>query len=285
MQNVCFINKPKNMTSFDVCYKMRKVLNTKVIGHTGTLDPNAQGVMVILFDKTCKANSFLVSDSKEYIAEVEFGYLTDTLDIDGKIIERNDNFEVPSESKMIEVMNGFIGKSFQRPPMTSAIKINGKKLYEYQRANQEVEIPLREIEVFEIELLSLDEKGMKFRTKVSSGTYIRSLFLDIIKQFNLIGTLVELTRTKIDNISIDDCDDLNDLLNGKEVCMHPLIDLIKERFEIIECDEKLAKDIKNGKAIKLENHNEKIALISNDEVLAIYGLNEDGFYHSIRGLF
>ena len=284
MQNVCFINKPKGLTSFDVCYKMRKCLKTKAVGHTGTLDPNATGVMIILYDKTCKANPFLVADKKEYIAKVVFGYETDTLDIDGKKINECLDYKAPSKDKVIEAMNGFLGKSMQKPPMTSAIKINGKKLYEYQRANQEIEIPLREIEVFAIELLELDEYSLTFKTMVSSGTYIRSLCKDILAELNLIGTLEELTRTKINDIDLKDCDDLETAMNG-QISEHKLIDLIAKRYKLVEADDVMAKKVKNGHKLRFRFDDSPIAIVQNDEVLAMYGLEDDGFYHSIRGLF
>lgn len=283
MQNVCFIDKPKGITSFDLCYKMRKVLNTKTIGHTGTLDPNATGVMIILFDKTCKANSFLTTAYKEYVATVDFGYTTDTLDIDGKIISFQDTYNVPSKEEMIALLNSFKGKSLQRPPLTSAIKVKGKKLYEYQRAGQEVEIPLREIEVSEIELLNLNDKKMTFRVKVSSGTYIRTLARDILAKFNIEATLSDLRRTMVDEVKVEDCDSLEDAENGN-IHFHPLIDLIKYRYPIIECDEKVEKDVKNGKALKLDAPKSPIALVKDDEVLAIYEY-KDGLYYSKRGLF
>lgn len=280
MKNVLFINKPKGITSFDVCYKLRKVLNTKAIGHTGTLDPNATGVMIVLFDKACKANQFLVSDSKEYIAEVEFGYMTDTLDVDGNVIERQE-LPVITEEAVLKVFKKYLGRSMQLPPMTSAIKVNGKKLLEYQREGKEVEIPLREIEIFSLELLKLDQKGMTFKTCVSSGTYIRALMRDILNDLNTIGTLVELTRTKVDEISIEECDDLEDVLNG-HFTLHDTSSLLCQRFPSIEV--KNVEDVKNGKALILNIEDERVAITHLGKVIAIYGkCNQQ--YRCIRGLF
>ena len=132
MKNVLYVDKPSGMTSFDVCYRLRKVLKTKKIGHTGTLDPLASGVMIILFDKATKANQFLVSDNKEYIAKVKLGVETDTLDIDGKIIKEAP-YSLPEKDKLIEVLNSFVGSSRQIVPLTSAVSVNGKRLYQYQR--------------------------------------------------------------------------------------------------------------------------------------------------------
>ena len=153
---ILYIDKPKGLTSFDICFKLRKVLGTKKIGHTGTLDPNATGLMIVLSDKDSKANQFLVSDNKEYIATCLLGIETDTLDIDGNIIKEKEE-TMPSSKEIEEVLNSFLGESYQIPPMTSAIKKNGKKLYEYQREGVEVEIEPRKINVEEIELLSVND--------------------------------------------------------------------------------------------------------------------------------
>lgn len=284
MQKVCFIDKPRGMTSFDVCYKMRKVLNTRAVGHTGTLDPNATGVMIILFDKTCKANPFIVSASKEYVATVEIGYETDTLDIDGNVISKMDRYQMPERKEIENVLRSFLGKSTQKPPMTSAIKIKGKKLYDYQRQNIEVEIPEREIEVFDIELLNVNQNMITFKANVSSGTYIRSLMRDILTKMGLIGTLSKLRRTRVDNIGIESCDSLEDALNGN-IHFHDLKELLTHRYPIYECDERMTNDIKNGKTIKLNEKNEFVCMVKGDEVLAIYEYQNDGLYHSKRGLF
>ena len=165
MKNVLYVNKPSGMTSFDVCYRLRKVLGTKKIGHTGTLDPLASGVMIVLFDKATKANQFLVSDNKEYIAKIKFGIETDTLDIDGNVIKESP-YSLPNKEKIIEVLKSFIGPGKQVVPMTSAISVNGKRLYQYQREGKEVELPVRDINVYEIELLEMFDDGFSFRSKV-----------------------------------------------------------------------------------------------------------------------
>ena len=155
---ILYIDKPKGLTSFDICFKLRKVLGTKKIGHTGTLDPNATGLMIILSDKDSKANQFLVSDNKEYIATCLLGIETDTLDIDGKVVNTKEEF-MPDKEEIKNVLSSFLGESYQIPPMTSAIKKNGKKLYEYQREGIEVEIEPRKINIEEIELLDINDSN------------------------------------------------------------------------------------------------------------------------------
>ena len=280
MKNVLFIDKPKGMTSFDVCYKLRKVLGTKKIGHTGTLDPNATGVMIVLFDKATKANQFLVSSEKEYIACVKLGVMTDTLDIDGNVIEER-VCKMPDALALKKALNNYLGISKQTPPLTSAIKVAGKKLYEYQRENLEVKIPEREIEVKEIELLSVYEDEFVFRCKVSSGTYIRSLVRDILNDLGLIGTLKDLMRTKIDNVDISKCDKFEDVLNDNYHA-YSLYEVMKDSYYLYEVSNK--QDVLNGKPLKLPLKEEEILCVSNKEVLAIYR-KEKGIYRCVRGLW
>ena len=280
MGNVLFVDKPKGITSFDVCYRLRKVLGTKKIGHTGTLDPNATGVMVILFDKATKANQFLVSDNKEYECKVLFGLDTDTLDIDGNVL-RKEEYRLYDRKEIENVLDSFLGTSRQKVPMTSAVSVDGKRLYEYQRENIEIDVPERDIEVFEIELLKMYEDGFSFRTKVSSGTYIRSLARDICLKLGTIGTVQELRRTKIDNIDISMCNTLDDIEKGN-YSTHDLYDLLKDKYEVIDYD--LLEDIYNGKRIRLNCDSNRVLIARDNEAIAIYEKDND-VYKSVRGLW
>ena len=280
MGNILFIDKPKGITSFDVCYRLRRVLGTKKIGHTGTLDPNATGVMIVLFDKATKANQFLVSDNKEYICEVKFGIETDTLDIDGNIINRQD-FVMPDNKTISDVLLSFKGESKQVVPITSAVSVNGKRLYQYQRENIEVELPERIINIEEIELLNILDDGFSFRCKVSSGTYIRSLVKDICNKLGVIGTVNELRRTKIDNVNVEECDSLEDIEKGNYKT-HDLYSLLSRRYKVIEYEN--IEDIYNGKRIKLDLNEERVLISKDNEAIAIYEKDGDT-YKSIRGLW
>lgn len=277
---ILYIDKPKGLTSFDICFKLRKVLGTKKIGHTGTLDPNATGLMIILSDKDSKANQFLVSDNKEYIATCLLGIETDTLDIDGKVINTKEE-TMPDKEEIKNVLSSFLGESYQIPPMTSAIKKNGKKLYEYQREGIEVEIEPRKINIEEIELLDINDKTFSFRCKVSSGTYIRSLLKDILTKLNVIGTLSELRRTKINDIDVSKADKLEDVLEGRYTCQN-LYDLLIKRYkEYVVSD---PKDILNGKRLYLKSNENELLITYNKQCLAIY-VKEKNYYVSKRGLF
>lgn len=282
-QNVCFINKPKGLTSFDICFKLRPVLKTKAVGHTGTLDPNATGVMIILFDKTCKANNFLVGENKEYIAKVAYGFKTDTGDIDGNIIAAS-HYNTPTKEELDAALKKFLGISKQRPPLTSAIKIKGKKLYEYQRQNIDVEVPLRTIEVSKIELLAYDDKSFTFKAEVSSGTYIRSLAQDILANLGILGTLEELKRTKLGAVDISMCDDFSEALKG-HIHFYPLKDLLKKRYFAVELNDEEKRRVLNGQSLKLPRMEKELLLTYQDQAMAIYERREDGMYYTVRGLF
>ena len=278
--NVLYINKPQGISSFDICYKLRKVLNTKKIGHTGTLDPNATGVMVILYNEATKAAQFLVSDKKTYKARVLLGTKTDTLDIDGNVVETRP-YAVPEKEKIEEVLNSYRGKSKQVVPITSAKKINGKKLYQYQLKGQEVELPVIDIEVFDISLNEIYEDGFEFSCEVTAGTYVRALARDILEKLDEIGTLSKLCRTSIDDINLDECDELDDVLNGKYTA-HNLLDVLSKRYKTYEVDN--VEDIKNGKRIKIDSDEQYLLLTNNNELLAMY--QKDGNeYKSARGLW
>ena len=213
MQNgVLIINKEKGMTSRDVVNVLTKIFNTKKIGHTGTLDPIDEGVLVICLGKCTKLCELLTSKYKEYIATIKLGIATDTLDITGNILKEA-KYEV-TEKQIKEVLNSFLGKSIQEVPIYSAVKVKGKKLYEYARAKEEVTLPKREIEIKSIELLSFKDNEITFKTTVSKGTYIRSLINDICLKLNTVGTMSSLIRTKQGEFTIEDSYTLDDIKNN-----------------------------------------------------------------------
>jgi tRNA pseudouridine55 synthase len=213
MDAILLVNKDKDMTSRDVVNKLIKVFNTKRIGHTGTLDPIATGVLVVCIGKYTKLCDLLTSTYKEYIATIKLGIKTDTSDITGTIVEEKD-YQVDKD-KINEVLKTFLGKSTQQVPIYSAVKINGKKLYEYARNNEEVELPKKEVTIKEIELLEFDNEKFRFRCLVSKGTYIRSLINDICNDLNIIGTMSDLRRTKQGKFNIEDAYTIDEVRNNK----------------------------------------------------------------------
>lgn len=181
MDGIILINKPKEWTSHDIVNKVKKILNEKV-GHTGTLDPMATGVLPLLVGKGTLCSKYLINHNKTYKVKLELGKKTDTADTEGKIVEEKEVTNKMLEKTVIkEVLNKFLGKQEQIPPIYSAIKVNGKKLYEYARKGQTVKIKSRQIEIYSIELLSIDKKlkQIEFEVSCSKGTYIRSLCEDI----------------------------------------------------------------------------------------------------------
>ena len=267
------------MTSFDVVAIVRKILNIKKIGHTGTLDPNAEGLMVILIDKATKALPFLHLNRKEYVASLKLGIKTNTGDIWGDVIEEA---EIPSlnNDTIINVLNSFIGKSMQTPPKVSAISVKGQRLYEYARNNEEVIIPEREIEIFEIECLRIDSE-IHFRVQCSSGTYIRSLCEDIASKLGTVGTMSKLTRTKIEMFSIENAYTIEQIRNHEFQFESVDQALVYPKYEVENID-----DVKNGKKIRIDSDEEMILLTHKNEVLAIYEKDEEQHtYRCLRGLW
>ena len=210
MDGVIIINKPKGYTSHDVVNIVRKQLNMKKVGHTGTLDPNATGVLPILVGQATKISKYLIEHKKTYIATIELGEKRDTGDSEGNIIESDSNIKEFDISIIKQVLQSFLGKQKQIPPMYSAIKVNGKKLYEYARSGQEVEVEPREIEIYRIELIEYINNRIEFEVECSKGTYIRTLCENIAEKLGTIGYMKELQRTSVDKFKIKESINLED---------------------------------------------------------------------------
>ncbi len=205
MDGILIIKKEKGYTSHDVVAKVKRIAKTKV-GHTGTLDPMATGVLPLLLGEGTKLSKYLIEHDKIYEATVQLGQKTDTADTEGQIIEEKEvNVSLLTKQNIEAVLKQLEGKQTQTPPIYSAIKVKGKKLYEYARSNQEVDIPKREIEIYEINLLkcSIEEKTITFKVHCSKGTYIRSLCETIAQKLETVGYMKELNRIKVGNFSIE----------------------------------------------------------------------------------
>ena len=219
MNGVILINKEKGISSFGVVAKIRKILNIKKVGHTGTLDPEATGLLPILVGNGTKISKYLIEHDKTYIAKLKFGIKTDTADSEGEVIKK-DNFKLDKkdENFYIEIFNSFIGKMSQFPPKYSAIKVNGKKLYEYARENKDVEIKAREVEIYSIKIVHInyDENEIDFEVSCSKGTYIRTLCEDIAEKLETCGYMKELKRTRVNNFKIENSISLEELEQNKD---------------------------------------------------------------------
>ena len=263
---VLYINKQKGITSFDVVNEISHLFGIKRVGHTGTLDPLAEGVLIIAIGKATKIVELLTAEDKEYIAGVKLGFKTDTYDIEGKVLARK---EVPCNINVEEVLKSFQKTYLQEVPIYSAVKVNGKKLYDYARENKEVKLPKKEVTIKEIELLEQKENSFIFKSLVTKGCYIRSLINDIGKSLNTYATMTSLIRTKQGEVKLEDTNTFEDIKNNnyriykiEEVLSYP---------EVIVSEE-LAFKISNGVEIedKWQIKDKVIFKDKKNNLLAIY---------------
>ena len=258
MDGLIIVDKEKGKTSFDVVRNIRKEYNTKKVGHIGTLDPMATGVLVVLVGNATKLSDYLMEHDKEYIAEVFLGEKKDTGDTEGKTVEIKEVPEDLSKEKIEDALKSFLGKSKQIPPMYSAIKVNGKKLYSLARQGIEIERKPRDIEIKEIELLEIcmqNEKisKIKFRVSCSKGTYVRVLCEDIAVKLKTVGYMKSLRRTRLGKYKLKDA--------GKFI---KLEDILEDKVEI-EDEKKLL----NGVKIEVSRPNGLVNIYKNGKFLGI----------------
>lgn len=251
MDGIVVINKEKGCTSHDVVYKVKKLFGVKV-GHAGTLDPNATGVLPVLIGKGTELSQFLINHDKKYIATIQLGKKTDTADVEGNIIEEKDvEIDELNADKIKGVLKSMIGKQKQVPPMYSAIKVNGKKLYEYARSGKTVDIPEREIEIYDLKLLDIDvmSKLIIFEIYCSKGTYVRTVCEKIAEAIGTVGYMKELQRTMVGNFKIENAitvaeleDNMknNDYINKKIISIEKFFEcndsVVLEAIPINCCD-------------------------------------------------
>ena len=265
LNGVIIVDKEKNMTSRDVINELVKIFNTKKIGHTGTLDPLATGVLVCTIGKYTKLNEIITSTYKEYIATMKLGIETDTYDIEGKVLKEQEVKVNDDEIK--RAILSFKGKYMQEVPIYSSVKVKGKKLYEYARSNIDVELPKREVDIKEIEILSIDKDIVVFKTTVSKGTYIRSLINDIGRHLKCGAIMTDLRRTKQGLFDIKDSYLLKDIKDNN----YKLVDINKYlNIYEVQVDDKLFNKIKDGNIIDNIYNKDEILFTKNNEVIAIY---------------
>ena len=266
--NVC---KEKNMTSRDVVNIISKHLHTKKVGHTGTLDPLATGVLIVCTNHDTKLVDILTSKNKEYIATMRLGIQTDTGDITGNIIKRA-TYKV-TKDQIIKVLNNFLGSSTQTVPIYSAVKINGKKLYAYARNGEEVTLPTREINISSIELLDYHDDLIKFKVTVSKGTYIRSLIEDIGKTLQTVATMEDLVRTKQGNYKIEDSYTLEDIKNDN---YKPIpLNIVLKDYHTYNLNATEYFKVKNGSKMLLNIDDKIVTLLYNNKPIALYRKEND----------
>ena len=263
MNGILLVNKEKEYTSHDVVAVVKKITGEKV-GHTGTLDPNATGVLPLLIGKATQISKYLINHDKKYIATLKLGIKTDTADGEGNVIEEQDiNLINISKEKIEKILKKIIGKQEQIPPMYSAIKVNGKKLYDYARNGQTVEIKPRNIEIYSTKLIDYNQNEIEFEIECSKGTYIRTVCEKIAEELNTIGYMKELKRVQVGEFNIKNSYTIEEIINNKGQLENRLI-LIEEIFnnkKSIELNNKQLQQFLNGV---------KIIINKNDDVYKIY---------------
>ena len=245
--NFYLINKPKSWTSQDLCTKFKKLYNFNKVGHSGTLDPNATGLMLIATNKYTKLFDYITNKDKTYIVKALFGYDSETLDIDSdyKKIHNIDLNKIKDE--FTNAVNNKKGESLQIPPKYSAVKVKGKRLYKYAREGKEIEIPKRKINIKEIEIIKVDKEIAEIKVKVSEGTYIRSVISDIAKSLNTVAIVSDLERISIGNLDIghncfvSNIEELNNKFIPNSISSDEIIDL-----PVIKVKKRDLENIKNG---------------------------------------
>lgn len=257
MDGIVCINKPKGITSFDVVRKLKKLLKEKRIGHTGTLDPLATGVMIICIGKATRMVQDLESKDKEYLANYDLGYKTDTYDTEGKIVASQE-FDTISDDNLERVLSKFRGKIKQVPPMYSALKVDGKRLYDLAREGITIERKERDVEISSLISEEFDGRKGKLLCSVSKGTYIRSLIYDIGESLETYATMTDLLRTRVGVTTLNECftldqieemiaaSDFSFLTSVEEYFNYPIVTLLT--------DEHL-KYYKNGNDFYFKTHN------------------------------
>lgn len=250
MDGIIIVNKPKACTSHDVVYKIRKITGEKV-GHAGTLDPLATGVLPILVGKGTQCSKYLINHDKTYVVTLQLGKKTDTGDEEGNVIqEEKVDISWKDKQALEKVFQSFVGKQKQIPPIYSAIKVKGKKLYEYARKGEQVEIPVRQIEIYQIKIIQIEElkKQIIFQVSCSKGTYIRSLCEDIAKKLGTVGYMQELQRIQVGDFKIEQAITLEQL--EKDDIEYLSVEKLFENKEIVSLDKRKLHLFLNG--VKLE---------------------------------
>lgn len=282
MDGILIVNKPKNCTSHDIVYKIKKITSEKV-GHTGTLDPMATGILPLLIGKGTQCSKYLINHDKIYQAQLKLGIKTDTADSEGKIIEKEDILPNILEKENIQkVLNSFLGEQMQIPPMYSAIKVKGKKLYEYARNGKNVKIEPRKIKIYEIKLIKIyqQEKIIEFEVSCSKGTYIRSLCEDIANRLGTIGYMKNLNRMQVGNfnnlnaVNIENLDNKEKSIELIKKYLIPIEEIFKDR-QSIELNNKKLNLFLNGVKLTQDRENGIYKIYSENKFIGT-GIIKDG---------
>ncbi len=281
MDGIILVDKPKAITSRDVVDAIMKKFDTKKVGHTGTLDPFATGLMMITLGKGTKLGPFIENLFKVYTATIQLGTKTDTGDLMGEVVATSDVIEMYDQF-ILDTLESFIGKQMQIPPMYSALKKDGKPLYAYAREGITVERFPRPIEIFEMKLGSLTKNTITFNVKCSKGTYVRTLGEAIAEKLGMVGHLTMLRRLAIGQYKVSGAKTIDDVSKADVIAPLAALSFMPQRV----VGDGYVKAIKDGKPQSLPDSSSPVVLISaQKELLAIYEKRDDGLFYSVRGLF
>lgn len=285
MNGILPLWKPKGMTSHDCVMKIRKIFGTKKVGHTGTLDPEVEGVLVICVGQATKVVPFLTAMNKTYIATCSLGEATETEDAYGKVVESKQVVQPPSQAEIEHVLQCFRGEITQIPPMYSAVRVKGKRLYEYARANEYVERPSRQVTILSLTQLENDaEKDAEFKMKVicSAGTYIRTLCVDIGKKLGYPAHMSHLIRVEACSFSAEDTVTFADLEKAKQenTAHEQLVPIARglEHLDAIEVTEDIAKKVLHGQKLPVPEYDlttDPFIITCGEKLLAIYEMHPE----------
>lgn len=281
MENVFLLNKPVGMTSFQAVNQARKILHLKKTGHTGTLDPNASGLLIVLGNEKAKLVPYCIKDHKKYRATIRLGIKTDSGDITGNLIAKKEVREHTQE-EINRIVSSFIGTIEQVPPMYSALKVDGQKLVDLARKGKEVERKPRTVTIHALSIQRVQADLYTLDAEVSSGTYIRTLAEDVLKALGEYGTLETLQRYAISSLTLQEANTLEDLSSGN---VHWIADsrIIDETWPLVDAKDH-EDDILHGRTFDLESDHEQMIFTKGEILLAAYAKQKDMHYHCVRGL-
>lgn len=263
------LNKPSDMTSHDAVNHIRRIFSTRKVGHAGTLDPEACGVLPIAINQATKFIEYLTDCDKSYRAEILFGISTDSGDLDGKIIARAENFNMPTTDELNATLKSFVGEIEQTPPKFSAIKIHGRKAYDLARKNLEFDMPRRLVKIFRLEIINLEKNSATIEIDCGKGTYIRSLAIDIGERLNLPTTLKNLTRLRVGDFDLKNSLTLDEIKKFGADCLLPIEDCLKH-LPTFELNERRIRAFINGLPTTVNAPDEKVLrVISGEKFLGV----------------
>ena len=284
--NFYLVDKPAKYTSQDICSIVKKKYSFNKVGHSGTLDPLATGLMILATNSYTKLLTFVIELNKCYEFTAKFGYMSESGDINSDVVQINKNYQINIDL-LEKNMQSFVGEIIQQPPIYSAIKVKGKRLYKYARENLEVDIPKRKVKIKNLKLEKVISKNeVRISTCCSKGTYVRSLVKDIAKSLDTHAVVTELRRTKIDKISVTDSNSFEDLLAAKDSQIKEVSYKEILSMKSIQVDEIDLEKIRNGNFIKSSffNNKDNYLLIFNNKVVAVYEKYNQDLYKPTKVL-